>query len=147
MNTTRSNRHSAVKKVYFCGSMRGGREDAEIYEKILQCIRERALVLTEHVGDMTLDAGLTDREIYERDMELLQECDLVVAECTTPSLGVGYELAAAGSLGKPVLVLFCRDAARELSCMAGGNPRFSVVQYVKKDLDRILEGILVPMLS
>ena len=31
--------------------------------------------------------------------------------------------------------------------MAGGNPRFSVVQYMKKDLDRILEGILAPMLD
>ena len=146
MKTARSNRNSAIKKVYFCGSMRGGRQDAEVYEKILQCIRERAIVLTEHVGDMALDAGCTDREIFQRDMELLQECDLVVAECTVPSLGVGYELSEADRLGKPVLVLFRKDSGRELSCMVSGNPNFSLVYYTGENLDRILEGILVPML-
>jgi len=146
MRTARSNHHPAVKKVYFCGSMRGGREDAEIYEKILQCIREKARLLTEHVGKPDKDQGLSDREIFRRDMELLQQCDLVVAECTVPSIGVGYELAAADQLGKSVLVLFRQDAGRELSPMAGGNANFSVVKYCRESLDSILQGIVCPML-
>lgn len=33
--------------------------------------------------------------VYERDIEWLRQSDIGVAECTSPSLGVGYELAYA----------------------------------------------------
>ena len=38
-------------------------------------------------------------------MDWLKECDVVIAECTRPSLGVGYELSSAENLKKPVNVL------------------------------------------
>ena len=45
---------------------------------------------------------MTPRQVYERDMAWLAECEAVVAEVTTPSLGVGYEIAEALHLRKPV---------------------------------------------
>ena len=40
-----------MKKVYFCGSMRAGRQDAGLYHKIIQKIDSSgAQVLTEFVG-------------------------------------------------------------------------------------------------
>ena len=38
------------KKVYFAGSIRGGRADADLYREMIEYIKETADVLTEHVG-------------------------------------------------------------------------------------------------
>ena len=56
-------------KVYFAGSIRGGRKDAELYRKLIAALKEKHQVLTEHVGDLSLstvkDKG--DTSIYEQD--------------------------------------------------------------------------------
>lgn len=38
------------KKVYFAGSIRGGREDAAVYKRIIDYINATDTVLTEHIG-------------------------------------------------------------------------------------------------
>ncbi|MGN0940138.1 MAG: nucleoside 2-deoxyribosyltransferase [Selenomonadaceae bacterium] len=88
------------KKVYFAGSIRGGRQDAELYRKIISAINETDKVLTEHVGDLSLSLveRQGDKAIYEQDTAWLRESDIVIAECSQPSLGVGYELAYAEKL-------------------------------------------------
>ena len=82
-----------MKKIYFAGSIRGGRADAALYARLIAHLKQRHTVLTEHVGSPTLrptvERGMTDAEIYEQDMAWLRESDVVLAECTTPSLGVG----------------------------------------------------------
>ncbi len=121
-----------MKKVYFAGSIRGGRVDAERYRRIIAHIRRTAVVLTEHVGDMDLQKSATDQAIYSQDTAWLREADLVIAECTCPSLGVGYELAYAEALGKPCHVFYDRNAAR-LSAMLAGNPYFRVHPYEREE--------------
>ena len=72
----------------------------------------------------------TEREIWDQDMAWLAQSKAVVAECTVPSLGVGYELGIAEKLGLPCLVLFRgREEDRKLSAMLGGNPKMRVVYY------------------
>ncbi len=44
------------KKVYFAGSIRGGREDAALYRDIIRHIQETDIVLTEHIGATDLNA-------------------------------------------------------------------------------------------
>ena len=39
-----------MKKVYFAGSIRGGRTDAALYERMIGYIQRTDRVLTEHVG-------------------------------------------------------------------------------------------------
>ena len=76
------------KKVYFAGSIRGGRQDAELYKHIIEYIQRDNIVLTEHVGDLSKSKteGLTDLDeaIYKQDTSWLRESDVVIAECTTP---------------------------------------------------------------
>lgn len=43
-----------MKKVYFAGSIRGGREDAGLYRRLIQYIQKDNIVLTEHIGDLSL---------------------------------------------------------------------------------------------
>ena len=124
------------KKVYFAGSIRGGRADAAFYRKMIAHIGKYGRVLTEHVGDTSLSVlergAEGDAAIYTQDTAWLRECDVVIAECTCPSLGVGYELAYAENLGKPCF-LFYRRSAVQLSAMLTGDPYFRIIPYETED--------------
>ena len=92
-------------KIYFSGSIRGGRDDSEIYHQIITYLKKFGEVLTEHIGDSSLDSfgeKSDDISIHNKDMEFLMACDLVVAEVTNPSLGVGYEIGRAIENNKKV---------------------------------------------
>ena len=123
-----------LPKVYFCGSIRGGREDAAIYAELIASLSRHARVLTEHVGSdeaAGADRALDDRAIHDRDLAWLREASAVVAECTAPSLGVGYEIAVALAERKPVLVLYRPGPGRGLSAMIAGAPAVEVVEYAE----------------
>jgi nucleoside 2-deoxyribosyltransferase len=124
-------------KIYFAGSIRAGRSDAAIYETMITWLRSFGEVLTEHVGNAALsvagDDGPNDRHIHSRDMAWLESCDLVVAEVTTPSLGVGYELGWAMALKKPALCLYRIVEGRPLSAMIAGSPGIQTMAYSSMD--------------
>ena len=119
------------KKIYFAGSIRGGRVDAALYQQIIEHIKQTDIVLTEHIGSPNLNIiehSKRDVEIYDQDMGWLRECDMVIAECTCPSLGVGYELAYAEKCGKPCHIFYNKSKAH-LSAMLTGNPYFNIYPY------------------
>ena len=120
-------------KIYFAGAIRGGRDDAKLYKKIITYLGNIGLVLTEHIGDVNLsnmgEKEGTDIAIYKRDMKWLQSADAVVAEVTIPSLGVGYELGIAEKLQKPVLCLYRPREDKCLSAMLRGNNQFTCYEY------------------
>ena len=123
-------------KLYFAGSIRGGRADAALYAHLIAHLKERHTVLTEHVGAPsavpTVEKGMTDAQIWAQDMAWLRESDAVIAECSTPSLGVGYELAMAQTLGKPVHIFFDRRRGW-LSAMLTGDPYYRIHPYESED--------------
>ena len=127
-----------MKKVYFAGSIRGGRQDAELYKRLIVYIQREHVVLTEHVGDLSKskleDVPNRDVAIYEQDTAWLRESDVVIAECTTTSLGVGYELGYAEAHGIPVHIFY--DKSRTvLSAMLTGDKYFHI-DYDDQNLDR-----------
>ena len=132
-----------MKKIYFAGSIRGGRNDAELYKRIIEFIQREHIVLTEHVGDLSLSKTEVmknrDVAIYEQDTAWLRESDLVIAECSTPSLGVGYELAYAEKEHKPVHILYNKTRTN-LSAMLTGNKYFVIHPY--KNEEEIYDIIL-----
>ncbi|MCK4881353.1 MAG: nucleoside 2-deoxyribosyltransferase [Bacteroidales bacterium] len=119
--------------IYFCGSIRGGRDLAETYEKMIGLLGNYGKVLTEHLGSDEVieskDRVLTDREIHDRDLQWIVESDLLVAEVTVPSLGVGYEIGRAIEMGKPVLCLFRSGNEYALSAMIAGSDRVEMKYY------------------
>lgn len=125
-----------MKKIYFAASIRGGREDGALYTEIIDFLKERATVLTEHIGQKDLFSSekfLTDEQIYQRDRAWLEQSDAVIAECSVTSLGVGYELGLAEALGKPVFVFYRKGSDKKLSAMIAGNKSFDVVVYDDAD--------------
>lgn len=125
------------KKIYFAGSIRGGRVDAELYSRMIAHMTQLGhRVLTEHVGGSKLclhEQGRDgDARIYDQDTAWLRESDVLIAECTCPSLGVGYELAYAESHGKPVHIFYNRSKS-QLSAMLTGNSYFNIYPYDNED--------------
>lgn len=120
-------------KIYFAGSIRGGREDAMLYAQIIEYLKTFGEVLTEHIGSPSLtsagDDGLDDCFIHDRDLEWLKSSDVLVAEVTTVSMGVGYEIGRAVESGKPVLCLFRPSSGKNLSAMIAGCPDLTLAEY------------------
>ncbi|MCQ2770779.1 MAG: nucleoside 2-deoxyribosyltransferase, partial [Clostridia bacterium] len=70
-------------KIYFSGSIRGGRDDANLYHEMIEILKTYGDVLTEHVGDMSLTSkggDGTSEYIWKRDTSWLDESDVVIAE-------------------------------------------------------------------
>lgn len=136
-------------KIYFAGSIRGGRIDAALYQRLIAYMQRTDVVLTEHIGrpDLNLlEQGKRDVEIYDQDTGWLRESDILIGECTCPSLGVGYELAYAEKIGKPCHIFYDRTKT-QLSAMLTGNPYFHIHPYEKEEdiypvIDRILDGTI-----
>jgi nucleoside 2-deoxyribosyltransferase len=136
-------------KIYFAGSIRGGRHDQKLYLKIISLLNAYGTVLTEHVGDAAIfekEEGVSDTAIFQQDIDWLKQADLVVAEVTSPSLGVGYEIGIAESLGKPTLCIYRTAPDKQLSAMMAGNPALTVREYQDlenlSDLKAIIENFL-----
>ena len=133
-------------KIYFAGSIRGGRQDAALYYEIVRQLRNYGEVLTEHVGDTELGIlgqDIGDRNIHDRDLEWLRDSDYLVAEVTNPSLGVGYEIGKAAEWGKPVLCLYRPENGRSLSAMIAGCAAVTVREYQNAaELTEVFEEFL-----
>ncbi|MCR4765233.1 MAG: nucleoside 2-deoxyribosyltransferase [Bacteroidaceae bacterium] len=125
-----------MKKIYFAGSIRGGRVDADLYRRVIEYMQRSNVVLTEHVGSgkllLTEQGRSRDAMIYDQDMAWLRESDIVIAECSCPSLGVGYELASAEHLSKPCHIFYDRSKT-QLSAMLTGNPYFIIHPYQSEE--------------
>jgi 2'-deoxynucleoside 5'-phosphate N-hydrolase len=121
-----------VKKVYFACSIRGGRDDAETYGELVQVIKKYAEVLTEIFADKKLTIAGSEGptgDVWSNDIRWIGQADAVIAEVTNPSLGVGYEIARAEKMGKPILCLFRPEGERKLSAMIDGSPHATIFEY------------------
>lgn len=136
-------------KIYFAGSIRGGREDAALYMQIINYLKNFGEVLTEHIGDSNLtdlgDDGPNDKYIHDRDLEWLQSAQVLIAEVTTVSMGVGYEIGRAVESGKRVLCLFRPGSGKNLSAMIAGCGDLVLAKYTSFDeaksvIDKFLQS-------
>ncbi|MDZ7291505.1 MAG: nucleoside 2-deoxyribosyltransferase [candidate division KSB1 bacterium] len=111
-------------KIYFGGAISAGRERQPLYAEMVQFLESLgAEVLSAHVARPDVMEGekkIPAEEIFRRDIACLENCHGMVAEVSTPSLGVGFEIATALQLERPVLCL-CEQGIF-LSRMLTGNP-------------------------
>jgi nucleoside 2-deoxyribosyltransferase len=119
--------------VYFACSITGGREFEQVYQTIVQTLLDDGhLVPTSFLAGsevMGLEKIVSPLDVFTRDIDWINQADTLIAEVSTPSHGVGYEIAYALSLGKPVLC--CYQEGRTVSKMITGNsnPRIRVKAY------------------
>ena len=71
--------NKAVKKgIYFCGSIRAGRQDVDLYSTLIEKLNVFGKVMTPFVGDKTITISGSEHEggdkgIHDRDVELLEQ--------------------------------------------------------------------------
>ena len=131
-------------RIYFAGSIRGGRDDADLYLRIIEYLKNFGEVLTEHVGDNSLTASgesvMDDVSIHDRDMNWLKDSDIIVAEVTNPSLGVGYEIGRAIEYNKKILCLYREIDNKKLSAMISGSNKLTSIKYTDFSNLKLLIG-------
>jgi len=120
-------------KIYFAGSIRGGRGDSSLYLKIIEYLKNFGEVLTEHIGDNLITSSgentLDDTAIHDRDMDWLIEANIIIAEVTNPSLGVGYEIGRAIQYNKKIMCLYRELENTKLSAMISGSDKVINIKY------------------
>ena len=118
-------------KIYFSGSIRGAPGNKDIYKKISNHLMKYGIVLTEKTFDHTFEEEIKvdEKEIWERDVKWLKESNALIAEVTSPSHGVGYEIAYARLLNKPILCLHQVSNTKKISAMLMGDPHIHILKY------------------
>ncbi|HPS41403.1 MAG TPA: nucleoside 2-deoxyribosyltransferase [Anaerolineaceae bacterium] len=126
--------------IYFSCSITGGRNEEAIYQALVsEMLALGHDVPTAHLSSpdvMLMETVVDSVEIFERDMAWLRGCDAVVAEVSSPSHGVGYEVAYGLNLGKPVLCLYQRG--KRVSKIITGNTTPGLVRCEYSNLDEAL---------
>src|SRR5437016_1622536 len=120
--------------LYFAGAISGGRGDVAHYRELVAALEtdgHRVLagaVAAEHVG--ASGEALAASHIFDRDLGWLAEADLLVAEVSTPSTGVGYEIAAMRyRYGKPVICLYRPAFTARCTAMVAGDRDIELIEY------------------
>jgi hypothetical protein len=124
-------------KVYFACSIVGGRADEASYQHIVDALladgHEVPTAMNAGAGWQTMEGSPDPNEVYRRDTQWIDESKAVVAEVSTPSHGVGYEISYALDRNKPVLCIY--KGGTRVSKMISGNtmPRLQVSAYGNLD--------------
>lgn len=120
-------------KIYFSCSLTGGRNDEAVYGAIVDHLLAAGHdVLTAHLARpevMALEQVVDAGEVYRRDIDWIDECDALVAEVSTPSHGVGYEIAYALGRGKPVLCCARQEARVSKMILGNDSPGLVTARY------------------
>ena len=127
--------------IYFSCSITGGRDDQHIYQKMVDFMVARwptkcpPLIFPKRKC-WRMSAVVSALEVYQRDVNWVNECDVLIAEVSTPSHGVGYEIALA--LQQEKRVLCCYQAGRKVSKMLLGNTSATLSLYAYQDARDVL---------
>lgn len=119
--------------IYFSCSITGGREDQPVYHAIVDALladgHQVPTAILASPDVLSAEVFVSPSDVYQRDVAWVSNCDVLVAEISTPSHGVGYEIALALSLDKPVFC--CYRQGRKISKMLTGNnhPKIRVAPY------------------
>lgn len=118
-------------KVFFAGSIRGGRQLISTYRHIMDLVKScDHTIMSEHVVSRDLErkeAAMSEQEIFEKDIDWIREADCVIAEVTVPSTGTGYEICHAITLRKPVLCLYA-EGSNASAMVLGNTSRYLTVR-------------------
>ncbi|OHX67671.1 nucleoside 2-deoxyribosyltransferase [Flammeovirga pacifica] len=131
-------------KIYFSGAIRGGRQDAQLYQEIIAHLKNYGEVLTEHIGQMDLqEDNLSDVQIHDQDMAWLTASDVIIADVTVPSLGVGYEIGRGLEMKKPI---YCFYRGEKTSAMISGCQDFKTFKYeTLEEVKGLIDGVFESM--
>lgn len=126
-----------VAKVYYSTSIRSlssSNETLPIFGMVEQIATLEKIVdvTTKHMansGTIRSESGErdSDEKIYDFDQKLIGDSDCVIAECSNPSLGVGFMISQGVNMQKPILCMSKRET--KLSAMINGCKHIQKCTY------------------
>ena len=129
--------------IYFSCSVSAGRKDQAVYQAIVAHLQKNGHEIpTAELAEadvLKIEAVIDPVSVYERDVDWVKQCDTLIAEVSTPSHGVGYEIALALLLGKPVLC--CYQAGLTISKMISGNTQPTLRLFAYHSTEDVLAAI------
>ena len=129
--------------IYFACSITGGREFEPVFQAMVKAmLADGHIVPTARLADTDvreLETIVSPEDVYARDVAWIRAADVLVAEISTPSHGVGYEIGLALGLGKPVLACHRRD--RKISKMISGNPDPNLIVRQYESMDEAVQAV------
>lgn len=128
-------------KIYFACAITGGRQDEAVYQQIVDALladgHEIPTAMNAGPGWQAMEESPNPQEVYRRDTGWIDESRALIAEISTPSHGVGYEVSYALERGKPVLCLY-RHGVR-VSKMITGNTMPGIIVADYGDVSEAIE--------
>jgi hypothetical protein len=114
------------------------------YARIVHELEQYGALISTHTAEEGLtragETDVRDTDIWLRERERVTMADIVVADVTQASLGVGYLIAYASSIGKRVIALVHGTNAHNLSAMIAGDRNVEVHTYATETaLKNVLE--------
>ena len=131
-------------KIYFSGSIYGGRQKLDTYKKLVKELQKYGEVLDPEVADenvLNREANIKDSDVFENLEKELNEADLIFAEVTVPSLGVGYEIGSADCHNKKIIAIYDSTVIPKVTTMLRGNKRLKIIPY--EDINDIISNLEV----
>jgi nucleoside 2-deoxyribosyltransferase len=134
-------------EIYFGCSITGGRDQEKEYQQIVKLLIDSGhQVPTAHLSKsdvIHLEKIVDPVEVFTRDIQWIDNCQALVAEVSTPSHGVGYEISYALSSKKPVLCLHKSGIFVSKMITGNTNPLLQVTEYSSsEELPAILDEFL-----
>lgn len=103
-------------KIYFMAPMRGKVTSEEYFKKIYDAIEKLGYTL---LDKYLLKNSMADHykrfeergdeyyhEFYEKTISYIKQADINIFECSSPSLGLGYQIEKSLQFNKPTIVLY-----------------------------------------
>lgn len=140
-----------MAKIYFSGSITGGRGDVPLYRRIVETLESaghRVLAGVVTAMDITAAGEAIDNvAIFQRDLEWIREVaesgGILVAEVSQPSTGAGYEIATARyRYGIPVICLYRPAYTKRCTAMISGDTGIDIIHYEDAGVDSMLARLI-----
>jgi len=133
--------------IYFACSIVGGRQDESIYDRIARFLlaagHEVPSAVFAFAGGEGDENVMTASQVFARDTRWIDECEVLIAEVSTPSHGVGFEIGYALNLGKPVVCVYQMNSRVSKMLLGNPHPKLQTMEYENwNHLRRILPQIL-----
>lgn len=134
--------------VHFVGSRYEISKNIDHLRQVVEIIKREGHVLADDWVDETLvhqsEKEFKDTDwslLYKDSVEAISRADAVIAETSTPSFSVGYQVALAVSMKKPILVLN-REGVEKSFFASGIEAGIDYRKYTNSDVDATVTEFL-----
>ena len=120
-------------RIYFACSITGGRRNEAVYQAMVAALQvaghEVPTAVLARPEVMDLEAVTRPEDVFARDFGWLKTSQALVAEVSTPSHGVGYEICTGLDMGIPGLCCYRQGDTVSKMILGNTSPNLQVKEY------------------